>query len=52
MKEKLYSKLYEKQNIKKVAESLYIFPTTTDEVEKYAEMMQSNSFDNWDFQSS
>ena len=34
MKEKLYSELYEKQNIRKVTESLYIFLTTPNEVEK------------------
>ena len=33
-KEKLCSKLCEEQNIRKVAESLYIFLTTTDEVKK------------------
>ena len=38
-REKLYSKLSEEQNLQKVAESLYIFLTTPDEVEKYAEMM-------------
>ena len=37
MKEKLYSKLSEEQNLKKVAKSFY------DEVEKYVEMMQPNS---------
>ena len=42
-KEKLYSKLNEEQNIRKVAKSLYIFLTTPDEVEKY---VQSNSSDN------
>ena len=44
-KEKLYSKLCDKQSIRKVAESLYIFLTTSNEVEKYAKMMQSNAFD-------
>ena len=44
--EKLYSKLCIDQNIRKVAESLYSFLTTPDEVEKYVEMMQSNSSDN------
>ena len=38
-KEKLCSKLYEKQNIRKLAELLYIFPTTPDEVEKYIELI-------------
>ena len=42
-KEKLYSKLFEEQNIRKVAEFLYIFLMTSDEVHKYVEMMQSNS---------
>ena len=42
-KEKLYSKLNEEQNIRKVAKSLYIFLTTPDEVEKY---VQSNFSDN------
>ena len=32
--------------LEKTAESLYIFLTTSDEVEKYFEMMQSSSFDN------
>ena len=32
-KEKLYSKLNEEQNLRKVAKSLYIFLTTPDEVE-------------------
>ena len=45
-KEKLYSKLNEEQNLRKVAKLLYIFLTTPDEVEKYAKMMQSNSSDN------
>ena len=40
MKGKLYSKLYEEQNIRKVAESIYIFLTRPDEVEEYAKMMQ------------
>ena len=45
-REKLYSKLSRKQNLRKVVESLYIFATTPNEVEKYFEMMQSNSSDN------
>ena len=45
-REKLYSKLSRKQNLRKVVESLYIFATTHNEVEKYFEMMQSNSSDN------
>ena len=40
-KEKLYSNLSEEQNIWKVAESLYRFLSTPDEVEKYVEIMQS-----------
>ena len=43
---KLYSKLNEEQNLKKVTESLYIFLRTPDEVEKYAKMMKSDSSDN------
>ena len=39
----MYSKLSEKQNIRKVAKSPYIFLTTPDEVEKY---VQSNTSDN------
>ena len=39
MKEKLDSNLSEEQNLKKDVESLYIFLTTPDEVEKYVEMM-------------
>ena len=42
-RKKMYSKLSEEQNLRKVAESLYIFLTTPDEVEKYVEIMQSNS---------
>ena len=42
-KEKLYSKLNEEQNLRKVAKLLYMFLTTPDEVEKY---VQSNSSDN------
>ena len=38
-REKLYSKLSEEQNLRKFAESLYIFLTTPDEVEKYANTM-------------
>ena len=36
-KEKLYSKLNKKQNLKKVAKSLNIFLTTPDEVEEYVQ---------------
>ena len=46
MKEKLYSKLCEEQNIRKIGESLYIFLATPDEVEKYAKMIQSCSSSN------
>ena len=46
MKEKFYSKLCEEQNIRKVAESLHMFLTTTDKVEKYVNLMQPNSCDN------
>ena len=45
-KEKLYSKLNEKKNLRKVAKSLYIFLTAPDEVEKYAKKMQSSSSNN------
>ena len=46
-REKLHSKLSEQQNLRKVAESLYIFLTTPNEIEKYVEIMQSNSFDQY-----
>ena len=46
-KQEMYSKLTGKQNFRKGAESLYIFLTTNDEVEKYVEIMESNSSDNW-----
>ena len=39
-REKLYPKLSEEQNPIKVAESLYIFPATPGEVEKYIEMVE------------
>ena len=42
-KEKIYPKLFEEQNIRKVAEWLYIFLTTSDKVGKYTKMMQLNS---------
>ena len=45
-KEKLYHKLNEKQNLRKVSESLYLFLTTSDVVEKYFEIIQTNSSDN------
>ena len=47
MREKLYSKLSEEQNLRKVVKTFYIFLTTPHEVEKYAKMMQSNSSDNY-----
>ena len=43
---RLYSKLSEKQNLRKVAESLYIFLATPDEVEKHVKMMQSGYSNN------
>ena len=43
IREKLYSKLIQEQNIRKLAKLLYIFLTTSDEAEKYA---QSNFSDN------
>ena len=45
-REKMYSKLNEEQNLRKVAKSFYIFLKTPDEMEKYVEIMQSNSSDN------
>ena len=47
LQEKMYFKLSEEQNLRKVAESLYIFPTTSDKVEYYIKIMQSNSFDKY-----
>ena len=41
--EKLYSNLSEEQNLRIISESRYIFLLTPNEVEKYVEMMQSNS---------
>ena len=38
--------LSEKQNLRKTAELLYIFLTIPNQVEKYAEIMQSNSYCN------
>ena len=35
-------KLYSKQNLRKIAELLYILLTTPDELEKYANMIKSN----------
>ena len=45
IQEKLYSELSEEQNLGKVTKSLSIFLITTDEVKKYAKIMQSNCFD-------
>ena len=41
-REKLYSKLSEEQNLRKIAKSLYIVLATSDEMEQYMEMMQSS----------
>ena len=41
-RKKLYSKLIEEQNLRKVAELLYIFLATPYEVEKFGKIMQSN----------
>ena len=41
----MYSKLSEEQNRREVAKFVYIFLTILDELEKYAEIMQSNSSD-------
>ena len=38
-KEKMYSKLCEEQNIRKVTKSLYIFLATPNEAAKYAQVM-------------
>ena len=45
-KEKLYSKLCEEQNIRKVAELFDIVLTTADEAEKYVEIIQLKSSNN------
>ena len=44
MKEKLYSKLNEKQSLRKVAEFLYIFLTTADEIEKHVKIFSIKLF--------
>ena len=44
---KLHLKLIEEKNLRKVAESLYIFLTKPNEVEKYAKIMQSVSSDKY-----
>ena len=46
LREKLYSKLSEVENLRKIAELVYIFLTTPDEVEKHVEMMHSSFPDN------
>ena len=46
-RKKLYSKVNEEQNLRKVAQFLFIFLTTPDEVgKKNAKMLQSNFSDN------
>ena len=45
-REKVSSKLNEEENLRKVAKSLFFFLRTSGEVEKYVEIMQSNSSDN------
>ena len=42
-REKIYSKLCEKQHLEKIPESLYIFLTRPYKVEKYSEMMQPST---------
>ena len=44
-REQLHSRLSEKESLRKMAESLYNFLTTLDEVEKYVEILRSNSSD-------
>ena len=46
VRETLYTKLIEKQNLRKVVALLYIFPKTPDEVEKHLQVMQSSSSNN------
>ena len=41
-----FKSIREEQNLRKVTKWLCIFPITLDEVEKYVEIMQSNSSDN------
>ena len=43
----MYSKLNKKQNLRQITESLYIFQTTPHEVEKYVQIMKSNSSDKY-----
>ena len=42
-----FKSIRDEQNLRKVAKSLYIFVTTPDEVEKYDEIMQTNSSHNY-----
>ena len=42
----MYTKVCEKQNIRKVSKLLLTFVAAPDVVEKYAKIIQSNSFDN------
>ena len=42
----MYTKVCEKQNIRKVSKLLFTFVAAPDVVEKYAKIIQSNSFDN------
>ena len=46
-REKLYSKRCEEQILRKADELLYIILTKSDKLEKYAEMMQSDSSNNY-----
>ena len=49
MKEKIYSKLNEEQNLRKVAELFYIFlitPIAAEKKKKNTKMMQTSSSDN------
>ena len=46
-KEKLCSKLFSELNLRQFVELLHIFLTTSDKVQKYVKMMQSNSSDNF-----
>ena len=43
----MYFKLREEGNPRKVVESLYIFLSTSEKLEKYVEMIQLNSSDNY-----
>ena len=44
-RKKLYSKLSEEQNLRKVVKFLYVFLTTSNELEEYVKKSQSNSSD-------